>query len=141
MFYDSTVWGPQFWFVIHTITHSYPEYPNVITKRKYYDFIQNIPLFLPNSEMGDRFSKMLDKYPVSPYLDSKESFIKWGFFIHNKVNILLGKEEKTFEECEDTYQSNYKPKPIYLAERLNIKKHYLYFMFIFICVLIIYLYY
>jgi hypothetical protein len=139
--FNSTVWGPYYWFVLHTITHSYPEYPNAITKRKYYDFVQNMPLFIPNTEMGDRFSKILDKYPVSPYLDNRESFIKWGFFIHNKINILLGKEEKTFEECEEIYNSYYKPKPIYLAERLRIKKHYLYFIIIMICIFLVYLCY
>jgi hypothetical protein len=141
MLSDSTVWGPHFWFVIHSITHSYPDFPNAMTKRKYYDFIQNLPLFLPNSEMGDRFSKMLDKYPVSPYLDNRESFIKWGYFIHNKINVMLGKEELTFEESEEAYESNYKPKPIYLAEKLNLKKHYLYFALIVMCILAIYMYY
>jgi hypothetical protein len=141
MFFDSNIWGPHYWFVIHTITHSYPDYPNAMTKRKYYDFIQNLPLFIPNSEMGDRFSKMLDKYPVSPYLDNRNSFIKWGYFIHNKINVLLGKEELTFQESEDAYMSNYKPKPIYLAEKLNIKKHYLYFALILICLILIYIYY
>lgn len=141
MFFDSNIWGPHYWFVIHTITHSYPEYPNAMTKRKYYDFIQNLPLFIPNSEMGDRFSKLLDKYPVSPYLDNRYSFIKWGYFIHNKVNILLGKEELTFQESEDAYMSNYKPKPIYLAEKLNIKKHYMYFALIVIFLVLIYIYY
>jgi hypothetical protein len=116
-------------------------YPNAITKRKYYDFIQNLPLFLPNSEMGDRFSKMLDKYPVSPYLDNRASFIKWGYFIHNKINVMLGKEELTFEESEEAYESNYKPRPIYLAEKLNLKKHYLYFALIIMCILAIYMYY
>ena len=26
----------------------------------------------------------LDQYPVTPYLDSRESFIKWMYFIHNQ---------------------------------------------------------
>jgi hypothetical protein len=54
---------------------------------------------------------------------------------------MIGKEEKTFEECEEEYMANYKPKPIYLAEKLNIKKHYLYFALIMLCVLIVYVYY
>ena len=141
MFYDSLVWGPHYWFVIHTITHSYQDIPNAMTKRKYYDFIQNLPFFIPNTEMGDRFSRMLDKYPVTPYLDNRASFIKWGFFIHNKINVMLGKEERTFEESEEAYMSHYKSKPIYLAEKLNIKKHYLYFAIIVMCILVIYIYY
>lgn len=141
MLEDAKIWGPHYWFVIHSITHAYPSTPNAMTKRKYYDFIQNLPLFLPNHEMGDRFSVILDKYPVSPYLDSRASFIKWGYFIHNKINVMLGKEELTFEESEEAYQSNYTPKPIYLAEKLNNRKHYVYFALISLCIFVIYLYY
>ena len=46
--FDREVWEPNFWFFFHTIAHSYPAIPNSVTKRKYYDFIQNIPLFIRN---------------------------------------------------------------------------------------------
>jgi FAD-linked sulfhydryl oxidase len=93
MLFEPSVWGPHYWFFLHTVAHSYPENPNEVTKRKYYDLIHNMPLFIPIAEMGNKFSNMLDKYPVTPYLDSKESFIRWVHFIHNKFNCLLGKEE------------------------------------------------
>lgn len=90
---SSLVWGPKFWFVLHCAAYNYPEVPNAITKRKYYDLVQNIPLFIPDAAMGDKFSVLLDKYPVSPYLCSRESFMRWAHFIHNKINVKLGKEE------------------------------------------------
>jgi hypothetical protein len=86
MNFDPDVWGPHYCFFLHTIAHSYPESPNAVTKRKYYDLIQNMPLFIPVSEIGNKFSNLLDKYPVSPYLDSRDAFIRWGHFIHNKIN-------------------------------------------------------
>ena len=141
MLFDPNVWGPQYWFVLHTIAHSYPLTPNSVTKRKYYDFIQNLPLFIPNSEIGSKFSELLDKYPVSPYLDNRDSFIRWMFFIHNKVNIILCKEQLLFEEANDAYYANYKPKPVYLAEKFRIQKHYIYFALILSCILLIYMYY
>ena len=91
MNFDPDVWGPHYWFFMHTIAHSYPESPNAVTKRKYYDLIQNMPLFIPVSDIGNKFSSLLDKYPVTPYLDSRESFIRWVHFVHNKVNVSLGK--------------------------------------------------
>ena len=92
MKYNSEVWGPHYWFFLHTIADSYPNVPNDVTKRKYYDFIQNIPMFIPNSDIANNFSQMLDKYPVTPYLDNKDSFKKWMHFIHNKINVLIGKD-------------------------------------------------
>ena len=109
---DPTVWGPHYWFVLHTIALSYPLTPNTTTKKKYYDFIQNIPLFLPVPEIGNSFSTFLDKYPVTHYLDSRESFTKWMHFIHNKINIALGYPEVTMDEAMSAYYQHYKPKEV-----------------------------
>ncbi len=140
MEFDASVWGPHYWFFLHTIAHSYPKTPNEVTKRKYYDTIQNMPLFIPNSEMGNRFSQLLDKYPVSPYLGSRESFVRWVHFLHNKLNVLLGKEEMSLLESVDAYLAEYKAKPIILSESLGIRKHYIYAAFIMICLILIYIY-
>ena len=35
---DNKIWGPYFWFTLHTITLAYPDNPNYITKRHYNDF-------------------------------------------------------------------------------------------------------
>jgi hypothetical protein len=39
------------------------------------------------------------------------------------------------------YRSAYKPKPIYLAEKINMRKHYIYATLIFIFILLIYIFY
>ena len=83
---DPKVFGPHYWFFLHTIALNYPIYPNAVTKKKYYDFIQNLPLFIPIEKHATDFSKLLDEYPLTPYLDSRESFVRWMHFIHNKIN-------------------------------------------------------
>lgn len=131
--FEPSVWGPHYWFFMTTLALSYPDTPNAVTKRKYYDFITNIPLFIPNPEIGDRFSHLLDKYPVTPYLDNRDSFIKWVHFIHNKINVLLGKEEISLEAALENYFAAYRPKPIVLSEQIKWKKYALVGVFIFIC--------
>jgi len=138
--FEPTVWGPHYWFFLMTIALSYPESPNSVTKRKYYDFILNLPLFIPNAEIGNKFSSLLDKYPVSPYLDTRESFVKWVHFIHNKVNILIGKEEISYQTALDDYLREYLPKPIYLSEKIKVNKYYIFVTFMMICILLIYMY-
>lgn len=140
MNFDPTIWGPHYWFFLHTIAHSYPTTPNEVTKRKYYDTIQNMPLFIPVSDMGDRFSNLLDKYPVSPYLGSRESFVRWVHFIHNKMNVILGKDELSLLESIDAYFAQYKPRPFVLSATLGIPKYYLYAAIILLCIILIYLY-
>jgi|TARA_B110000091_G_C13605410_1_gene386458 hypothetical protein len=136
-----TVWGPHYWFFLHTIAQTYPLLPNSTTKRKYYDFIQNLPLFIPNMKIGNHFSKLLDNYPITPYLDNRDSFIRWVHFIHNRVNRFLDVEECTLFEALDNYHSLYKPKAIKVSERFNIKKEYIIAAFTISCFILIYVYY
>ena len=109
---DPAVWGPHYWFFLHTVAYTYPEHPTNVTKRKYYDLIQNMPLFLPDEAMGDRFAAFLDKYPVSPYLDTRESFMRWVHFIHNKMNHHLDKEPLSMYAALDAYYQQFRPPPI-----------------------------
>ena len=138
-FFHSDVWEPHFWFFFHTIAHTYPAIPNSVTKRKYYDFVQNIPLFIPNPEISGEFSKLLDEYPVSPYLDSRDSFIRWMHFFQNKRHKQLGKEEISLFASLDNYRNHYTPKPIKLSEKLRIRKEYVIMFFTIICLIGIYI--
>lgn len=104
---NANVWGKHYWFFLHTVAYKYPDFPNAVTKRKYYDLISNFPLFIPDEEMGNRFATLLDKYPVTPYLDNRESFIRWCWFIHNKINHMLEKDEIELYESIDKYLGEY----------------------------------
>lgn len=141
MKFNADVWGPHYWFFLHTIANSYPKVCNKVTQRKYYDLMMNMPLFIPDPEIGNYFSSLLDKYPVSPYLDSRESFKRWMNFIHNKVNSHIDKDNISNDRADDIYMSNYKPKHVIYTEQLNIKKHHIY-LFLTLCALIlIYIFY
>ena len=141
MNFSPSVWGPHYWFFLYTVAQSYPLTPNQITKRKYYDLIINFPLFIPNEEIGNKFSKILDKYPVTPYLDNRDSFVRWTHFIHNKYNVLLGKQEIPLPLALEKYRNEYKPKPVYFAEKIKMRKHYLIMAIILILFALIIVYY
>lgn len=130
MVLDAKVWGPHYWFVLLTIALSYPKHPNDVTKKKYYELIQNFPLFMPDSQIGNGFSDLLDKYPVTPYLDSRESFVKWVHFIHNRVNMMLGKDEITLKQALDNYYGNYKPREQRWREELKYRQKLIYVVII-----------
>ena len=136
---DPEVWGPHYWFFLHTIARHYPLHPNEVTKRKYYDMIQNLPLFLPDSEMGNQFAAMLDRYPVTSYLCSRSSFMRWMHFIHNKVNHALGKEEIQYLDSLERYYE--RPKSVALHEKWRLQRHYIILAFIFLCLIVIYVCY
>ena len=125
--FDPKVWGPHYWFFLHTIAHNYPNYPNKVTIRKYYDLIQNLPVFFPHKPMGGMFLKMLDDFPVKPYLDSRLSFMKWVHFIFNKINKLMNKPQETFYESLEKYYDEYKPKEIRNKELIKTRQRYIQF--------------
>lgn len=117
------VWGPHYWFFLHSLTLSYPETPNEVVKRKYYDFIHNLPLFLPVG--GAKFAEMLDLYPVTPYLDCRQSFVRWMVFIHNKYNHLVGNPPMDIMEALDHYYDSYKSPEILEEEITILQRHHI----------------
>ena len=123
---DPAVWGPHFWFFLHTLAISYPHHPNSVTKKKYYELIQNLPLFIPIESIGNDFLKLLDEYPVTAYLDNRESFVKWMHFIHNKINEKLEKPKITLNEFYFRYYDEYKPKDIKMKEYYRWKEKIIY---------------
>ena len=80
-------------------------------------------MFIPHDEIGNQFSALLDKYPVSPYLDGKDSFLKWVNYVHNKINEKIGKDKVTLVEGLESFYEHYKPKEIRLREEIKYRKN------------------
>ena len=138
---NHNVWLPHLKFTLQTIAISYPKHPNEVSIKKYYDFIQNLPVFLPMNPIGNNFLDLLDKYPVTPYLSSRMSFMKWVNFIFNKINKQLKKEEIDFYEDLEKYYEEYKPKEMKNKEIAKTRKKYIESgIFILLTLTIIYFY-
>ena len=118
------VWGPHYWFFLHTVSHTFPLNPNEVTKRKYYELVQNFPLFIPNPPIASYVAELLDKYPVTPYLSSREAFMRWVVFLHNKVNTALGREEMTFMDALERYNRAYDAPTVVLSQQYGLSKDY-----------------
>ena len=135
---DPSVWGPHFWFFLHTLSMNYPIRPNTVTKKKYYELIHNIPLFLPGESNATYFSKLLDKYPVVPYLDSRDSFVRWMHHIHNKINERLEKPKISLSRFYTLYYEEYKPKNVKMKEMYKVRGYLVYvgILFVLLCVIV-----
>jgi hypothetical protein len=124
--YDPSVWGPHFWFFLDTIAMTYPKHPNAVTKKIYYDLIQHFHLFIPVDEHSKNFNKLVSLYPITPYLDDKESFIRWVHFIHNKINEQLQKPKLPYNSFYTNYYQHYKNKITKNSENKRFYKKILY---------------
>ena len=123
---EHSVWLPKYWFVLTTIGTTYPIRPNEVTRKKYYEFIQNLPLFVPPGEVSKLLLELIDKYPVSPYLEDREGFMKWIHFIQNKVNKTLGFQERTTAESLQEYYDEYKPRSVLMKDIIRQRERYLF---------------
>lgn len=127
---DPRVWGPHYWHFLHTIALTYPNHPNAITKKKYYEFINSLPLFIPIETMSSDFSKLLNLYPVQPYLDNRENFVKWVWFIHNKINEKIEKPQISLNDFYVKYYEEYKTIDEKIKYSLKMKEKIIYFSII-----------
>lgn len=135
---DPIIWGPHYWFFIHTIALTYPNHPNTITRKKYYEFMHSLPVFIPNQNISKYVTLLLDKYPVTPYLDNRDSLIRWTHFIHNKVNQKLKKPKISLDQFYTEYYGQYKGKDIQMIEYVKLRRHIVYILFIVILIGVIY---
>lgn len=126
VYLDPTIWGPHYWFFLHTIAMTYPHHPNAVTKKKYYEFVQNIPLFIPVEQISSDFEKLIDKYPITPYLDNRDSFVRWMHFIHNKINEKLEKPQIMLNDFFVEYYNQYKSQNEKLAEYYKLREKVIY---------------
>ena len=138
---DSKIWGPNYWFFLHTAAMSYPVTPNDTVKKKFYEFIQNFPLFIPDPKISASFTTILDTYPVSPYLDSKDSFVRWTHFIHNKINKKLEKDVISLEKFYINYYKQYETTSEKQIQYIKMKKHITYAVIVASLLVLIYFVY
>jgi hypothetical protein len=126
IYLDPKIWGPHYWFFLHTVAMTYPHHPNAVTKKKYYEFIQNLPLFVPVEEISTELEKIINSYPIAPYLDNRDSFVRWTHFIHNKINEKLEKPTITLNDFFVEYYNKYKSQNDKLIEFYKLREKLIY---------------
>jgi hypothetical protein len=107
---DTTVWGPPFWFTLHTICLNFPENPTYIERQQHLLFFESLKTILPCSICRNHYKKFLQEQPISPYLDNKNSLKRWVLDCHNNVNKLNNKKIWTMKEVDDYYDNIYNNK-------------------------------
>jgi len=84
---------------------------------------------------------LLDQYPVSPYLDSRDAFIRWMHFIHNKINQRLEKPSISLSKFYEHYYEQYKPNDLKMREYYRMRSKIIYFVLVVIFIGTIYYFY
>jgi hypothetical protein len=109
----TAVWGPLGWMTLHSVTTLYPETPTPTEKQLLSTWLDLFRDTITCPSCRDHFTKLLAAYrqKFPDLLDSRRSFLLFGFRAHNAVNQRLNKPVYgTIEDCMATLQSNFKTR-------------------------------
>jgi hypothetical protein len=102
----TTVWGPAFWFAIHTMSFNYPVNPSHQDKQHYKDYIYNLRYVLPCKYCRINLTNNLEKKPLSLcHMKNRETFSRYIYELHELVNKMLKKKSKlTYCDVRERYE-------------------------------------
>jgi len=91
----TTVWGPPMWHFLHTMSFNYPVNPTQEDKNHYKDFIYNLRYVLPCKYCRMNLTSNLKKKPLQMcHMESRETFSRYIYELHELVNKMLKKKSK-----------------------------------------------
>ena len=136
---DPSIWGPHYWFMLHTMAFNYPHHPTSIQKKIYHRFIHNLHEFIPNRSMANTFQRLLIENPVTPYLDNRSNFIQWMHHMHNLVNKRLERPTMSLADHYEEFLHHFEPKQTKLKRLWKEKRKVVYTLAIIGAVIYLYL--
>jgi hypothetical protein len=103
----TATWGPALWHYLHVMSFNYPVKPTTEDKRKYTNFLKSMQHVLPCKYCRINLAKNFTQKPITPtVLESRETFSKYIYDLHELVNKMLCKPSTTtFEEVQNKYES------------------------------------
>ena len=104
---DPNIWGPKFWFSLHSVSFTYPFSPDTKDKERYKTFFGLLEHLLPCVLCRKNYSKNIQNYPIEGHLESRRSLAYWVMDIHNMVNVENGKPSMTREEMLENFERQY----------------------------------
>jgi hypothetical protein len=101
----TSVWGPVFWFFLHTMSFNYPVKPTEENKKHYRDFILSLIHILPCKYCRDNFAVNLKKLPLTmDKMKNRETFSRYVYDLHEVINTMLSKKSHlSYEDVRERF--------------------------------------
>lgn len=116
----TTVWGPAMWHYLHTMSFNYPAHPCRDDKTNYREFVLNLKNVLPCGKCRKNLRKNFKKLPLTyKHMESRETFSKYIYDLHETVNKMLGKKSGlSYEDVRERYE-HFRARCAYSHEELE----------------------
>jgi len=91
----TTIWGPNMWHYLHTISFNYPIKPSIDDKKYYKQLILNMQYTLPCKYCRINLINNFKSHTLmSCHLKNRDSFSRYIYRLHEIVNKMLNKKSK-----------------------------------------------
>ena len=89
----TTIWGPNMWHYLHTMSFNYPINPDESNKKYYSQFVLNLQHTLPCKYCRINLKNNLKAHPLkSCNLKDRDTFSRYIYKLHEIVNKYLNKK-------------------------------------------------
>ena len=107
---DPRVWGPPFWFSLHTSAINYPVKPSMLFRQRMKDRILAIPYEIPCSACKPHAAAFIEKYKskLDQIVSSRDSLFNFYVDFHNQVNKRYNKKIWTYDQAKKYYSGGAK---------------------------------
>jgi hypothetical protein len=107
---DPKIWGPAFWFTLHTSAVYYPENPSNIVRERMKNRILAIPYEVPCSVCRPHASSFIEtrREKLDQIVSNRHELGKFYVDFHNAVNKRHNKPEWTYEKAFEVYSGKAK---------------------------------
>lgn len=113
-------WGPQFWFVMHTVAFYYPQSPTVEDMRSAQHFFESLRKLLPCRSCRNHYKQLLNSHPIDEIVQDRMAMLRWVHFVHNQVNARLGKSLLSWDDHVASFQYMNRPSIFNTRQRWNV---------------------
>jgi hypothetical protein len=104
--FHTHIWGPPWWFTLHTSSFNYPLSPTDEDQRSYYTWIAGLCDVLPCGPCRNNIRVTLRKLGFSrAHLRNRAAFSRFVYDMHCEVNASLGRDSPTFEAVRALYET------------------------------------
>tara|TARA_A100001015_G_scaffold300598_1_gene386237 strand:- start:444 stop:1022 length:579 start_codon:yes stop_codon:yes gene_type:complete len=102
----TSIWGPSYWHVLHTISFNYPVNPSCEDKKNYRNLILNLKNVLPCKYCRINLENNFKTLPLRDCdLKNRETFSKYVYDLHELVNSMLGKKSGlSYNDVRERYE-------------------------------------
>ena len=89
----TSIWGPNMWHYLHTMSFNYPVKPTLENKKYYKEFLLNLQYTLPCKYCRINLKNNLKAHTLRAcHLKDRDSFSRYIYKLHEIVNKMLNKK-------------------------------------------------